>query len=466
MLDSKKFDYLIIFLMGLSLVFALGLLKGHLPIESSRTYDAYSSKLFDDSRVHEIDIFIEDKDAFLANALDEEYVNARVVIDGEEFSNIGLRTKGANSKTLTHKYGHERYSMKLEFDHYEEKSYYGLDKLSLDSSFQDNAYMKTYFAMDMMRFMGVKTPLTSYSWVRINGQDWGLFLAIEEIEEAFALRNYGPGYGKIYKGSYRSLKDDNYDVKLIYTDDDFKSYANLFDKAKFKVDDVDKKRLVDALRILDSGENLDQALDLDANLSYFVPQVFVVNLDSYLGPTAHNYFLYEEGGKISMLPWDYNLAFTTYSLGKPEPVNDSNLYVNYPIATPAEGYIMKERPLYHKLMQNSEYFNFYLDKFDYFIREYFESGYFVRRLEEVEDMIEPYVEKDPTAYINYQDHKTGVQTFKDFNLLRAESVRRQLDGTIPMTLKGQKKDKNNFVDASHIKLEDMGEVKDLKDGVH
>ena len=29
-----------------------------------------------------------------------------------------------------------------------------------------------------------------------------------------------------------------------------------------------------------------------------------MNWDSYLGHTGHNYFLYEEDGVISILPWD------------------------------------------------------------------------------------------------------------------------------------------------------------------
>ena len=61
-------------------------------------------------------------------------------------------------------------------------------------------------------------------------------------------------------------------------------------------------------------------------------------------------------GVISILPWDYNLAFATYSLGMPDPINDAELYVNYPIDTPASGEVMLNRPLYHNLMQTEEYF--------------------------------------------------------------------------------------------------------------
>ena len=72
---------------------------------------------------------------------------------------MGIRAKGNNSRRLTEKYGHDRYSLKVEFDHYAAGSYYGLDKFSLDASFRDNSYMKTWIVYDMMAYMGVPTPL-------------------------------------------------------------------------------------------------------------------------------------------------------------------------------------------------------------------------------------------------------------------------------------------------------------------
>ena len=110
-----------------------------------------------------------------ADAPAEEYIPCTAVIDGEEFYQVGLRAKGNNSLRLTEEYGLSRYSLKLEFDHYVDGgNYHGLDKLSLDASFQDNSCLKTYLVYDMMDHMGVPAPLRSYVWVTVNGQPWGL----------------------------------------------------------------------------------------------------------------------------------------------------------------------------------------------------------------------------------------------------------------------------------------------------
>lgn len=434
-----------------------------LGIRAASSAPEYSRRLFDDSYVHTLDIRIGDWDAFLAAATEENYTECDVEIDGEVFSSVGLRAKGNNSLRLVNEYGLERYSLKIEFDHFQDgNTYYGLDKLSLDSSYQDNSYMKNYLAYDMMDYMGVPSPLCSYVWVTVNGEDWGLFLAVEEPEEAFARRNYGADHGKLYKPDYRSLEAENRDVALQYTTEDPADYDNIFRNAKFDIDAEDQARLIGALKTLSEGTDLESAVNVDEVLRYFTVQVFVVNLDSYLGRTGHNYFLYEEDGIISMLPWDYNLAFATYSLGMPDPINDAELYVNYPIDTPASGEIMTNRPLYHNLMKNEEYFAKYHAYFDEFIREYFESGYFVKKTAETVKMISPYVKKDPTAFCSYEDYLTAVRTITDFCMLRAESVRGQLSGEIPSTIRGQQEDTESRVDASEVWLPDMGEIADLK----
>lgn len=181
----------------------------------------------------------------------EHYVLCTVTIDDEQFQNVGIRAKGNNSLRLNEEYGLSRFSLKLKFDFMDERfSYHGLDKFSLDASFQDNSYMKTILAFDMMRYMEVPVPLCSYVWVRVNGADWGLFLAVEEADHLLSEEISGNDHGVLYQPDYRSLQDENADVALRYTDDSFKSYANIFDNAKTAVTVYDKKRLIRTLKKL------------------------------------------------------------------------------------------------------------------------------------------------------------------------------------------------------------------------
>lgn len=160
----------------------------------------YENRLFDTSGVHSIDIVMDNWDEFLANCKNEEYYSCSVVIDNEAYKNVAIRAKGNTSLTQVEAYGNNRYSFKIEFDHYDNsKTYYGLDKLCLNNIIQDNTYMKDYLTYQMMAQMGVASPLCSYVNITVNGEDWGLYLAVEGIEEAFLQRNYGNDYGELYK---------------------------------------------------------------------------------------------------------------------------------------------------------------------------------------------------------------------------------------------------------------------------
>ena len=449
--------------LALLLVLLLLCFGEKLGLQPASANPGYASRLFDNRVVHTIDLQVEDWGSFVANAPQEEYTPATVVIDGEPFHQVGLRAKGNNSLHLTEDYGLSRYSLKLEFDHYQGGgNYYGLDKLSLDASFQDNSYLKTYLVYDMMSWMGVPTPLCSYVWVTVNGVDWGLFLAIEEPEEAFAKRNFGPDYGQLYKPDYRSLQDENADVALQYIDGNPESYPGIFQNAKFDPNLEDQQRLIEALEVLSTGENLEQAVDVDQLLRYFVVQVFVMNWDSYLGPTGHNYFLYEEDGILQMLPWDYNLAFGTYALGMTDPIRDPNILINFPIDTPAQGDVMRNRPLYHNLMQVDENFAQYHQYFDQFLTGYFDSGRFGSTVAQVSAMIAPYVQQDPTAFCSYEDHRLAVNTLTQVCRLRAQSARGQLQGEIPSTIRGQQEHPQVGVDATAIRLSNLGDFDDLE----
>lgn len=89
------------------------------------------------------------------------------------------------------------------------------------------------------------------------------------------------------------------DVKLQYIDDDPDSYANIFDNAKMDISEADEQRLIASLKKLSADEDLEDVLDTDEVLRYFVVHNFVVNGDSYTGSMIHNYYLYEQDGKLA-----------------------------------------------------------------------------------------------------------------------------------------------------------------------
>lgn len=345
-------------------------------IETARTGMGYEDRLFDASFVHTIDIVMDDWEGFLENCGNKEYASCAVVIDGEAYKNVGIRAKGNNSLSSVASYGNNRYSFKVEFDHYESgKSCHGLDKLSLTSLIQDNTMMKDYLVYRLMDGFGVDAPLCSYAYITVNGEDWGLYLAAEGVEESFLQRNYGGGCGALYKpdsmnlGGGRPGAAGGEDVKLLYQGDDPESYPNIFENAKTDVSEADRRRLIASIRALNEETDLEAVLDVDEILRYFVVHNFVCNFDSYTGQVVHNYYLYEKDGVLSMIPWDYNLAFGSFrsNAGAAE-------IVNFPIDTPVTGSDLDNRPMAAWIFHDDAYTERYHQYFSRFLSDYIESG--------------------------------------------------------------------------------------------
>ncbi|MCI8360655.1 MAG: hypothetical protein HFE86_04880 [Clostridiales bacterium] len=237
---------------------------------------------------------------------------------------------------------------------------------------------------------------------------------------------------------------------LVYTDDDPESYSDIFDGAVFDPDQSDYQRVVTALQKLSAGEELEACVDVDEALRYFAVNTLLVNLDSYVGSLKHNYYLYEKDGRLSILPWDFNLAFAGFQGGS------ASSAVNFPIDTPVSGTTLDDRPLLGKLLEVEAYKDLYHQYLQEIVTGYFDSGLFVSTVETIDGLIGGLVEGDPTAFYSYTAYETARDTLLAFGKLRAQSVQGQLDGSIPSTSDGQSADSAALVDASSIDLSHMG----------
>lgn len=461
MSTHKYFDKICCVIFAFTLVLTILFMNAEgLGIQRASSAPGYETRLFDTSKVHTVNIVMDNWDEFTQSCTDEEYVQCSVIIDNEAYKNVAIRAKGNTSLSTVQSYGNDRYSFKIEFDHYDDtNTYYGLDKLSLNNIIQDNTYMKDYLTYQMMGYFGVSAPLCSYVQILVNGEEWGLYLAVEGVEESFLSRNYGNDYGELYKPDSMSMGGGrgnggemvSSDVSLVYSDDEYSSYSNIFDNAKTDSSDTDKDRLVASLKKLNENSSIEEVVNVEEVIRYFVVHNFVCNFDSYTGSMIHNYYLYEEDGQLSMIPWDYNLAFGGFVEG-----SDATSLVNYPIDTPVSGGTVESRPMLSWIFENEEYTEIYHQYFAEFISQYFDSGYFAEMIDDVKAMISPYVESDPTKFCTYEEFEQGIDTLKEFCLLRAESVNAQMSGIIASTSDDQ--DKETFMDASNLSISDMGSM--------
>ncbi len=475
------------------------------------TQPEYITNLFNKDDIMEIDIGIDEKlwNELADNAMEEEYYSANITINGETYYNVGLRAKGnttlsqiANDDTT------DRYSFKVKFDEYiDGQTLKGLEKLALNNMMQDTTYMKEYLSYDLLNKMGVSTPAFQYASITLNGEPWGLYLALEVMEESYIDRYYGTTDGNLYKpettnmaggmggakvdmeikndattkattdtakensnlnneenlmcppsnpemnnspekGEQGRMANNNMPMEqgkeinghmgrntggadLVYSGEEHSNYSTIFENAIFDYtnkDDYDK--IIAMIKSLNEDiDNIEKYLDVDEVLRYFAVNTFVVNLDSYTSNMKHNYYLYEQDGICSILPWDYNLAFGAFQGGSASNV------INFPIDNPV-GDSLESSPLIGKLLEVEEYKEKYHEYLNEIVQDYVNSGVFTETINNIDNLIGDYVKKDATAFYIYDEYVASIPQLITFGVDRAKSISAQLSGSQSSTSTG------------------------------
>lgn len=431
----------------------------------------------------------------LENAEVEEYLPCDVRINGTTFRSVGIRPKGNSSLRQVASSDSDRYSFRLKFDKYVKgQTCFGLTDFVLNNMIGDASYMKEYLSYDIMRFIGVNTPLVQFADISVNGAAWGFYLAVEKYDDAFESRVYGDTSGQLYNvkmpdsqgaqpaadqaglanmpataatmqgvpqgmppggqsagGMGRGMGAASSGGALVYTNDDPASYAAIFDSAvSSQINTADKQAVVAAIKALNTGEGWEVRFDVDQLLRYFAAHTVVVNLDSYVSSMAQNYYLYEKNGVLSVLPWDYNLAFGGFQGG------GASETVNFPIDTPVSGVSMQERPLLARLLENETYkarYHAYLQQIaDGYLSDIADT------IAALDERIKAYVQADASSFVTYEQYTAAAPMLRQLLQLRAQSIKGQLDGSIPATAQGQSAEPGKLVNASSIDMQALGRM--------
>ena len=419
-MKNKKFIALtllmITFLIGVIYIYSISGSEG-VDVHS----DKYIEKYFNRDKVMDVNIEIDEKELeeMFANAQSEESKMASVTINGDTYKNIAVRPKGnsslkavASSSTKdkenssenktsesknnsTQAKGEDRFSLKIDFDEYVSgQTMEGLTQLNLNNNYSDPSYMREFISYSICEDMGLKTPEMAYAKVSINGKYHGLYLAVESILEPFIENNFKTISGDLYKST--GAQGGN----LKYNGDDFKNYSSMEVKSDRK--NADYTKFTNMLKALESGKDIEKYLDVDSALKYIALNTALLNLDSYQGSFAHNYYLYEENGKFTVIPWDLNMAFGGFNGGRGL---GQLIYIDEPTTGNVE-----DRPLISTLLSNEKYKEKYHKYLNEIVEKYLDSDYLNNMTNQLHSLISSYVKEDPTSFYTYKEFETNIKS--------------------------------------------------------
>ncbi len=447
----------------------------------------YKEALFSTGKIASVELEIpEDTWREITNkARDKAYNVCSVTINGERMDSVAIRTKGASSLDDVMNMKSDRFSFTLNLNKYVKgQKYHGLSKLLLNNNIWDATQMKDAIVYDMCCFIGLPAPLTNYACIKLNGKLHGYYLLVEPVGKNFCKRNYTEKENNIYEPYHN----------LAYNGDDLNRYREIKDFAKVNGGEESMKRVVEALKSVDEGKDIDAHVDVESVMKYMAIQTIAVNYDCMTGHNNQNYYLREAEGRISLIPWDYNLAWGGYpddegdwgwgggmpfwgmpfwgnpdesgpspSLAEPQP-GDGNMngdavskIVNFPIDTPFSG-DLKQRTFFMNLLANEQYKALYYHYLDILCTKYIMGGELNNTMTKIQNEIGDVAGTEPNAFYNNEQFKKACKTLQLLLERKAESVIGQMKGQIPATWDGQEAHPELLIKSNDINLLDLGGI--------
>lgn len=426
--------------------------------------DYYANLIFDDSRIHSINLSIsgDDWQNLHDDFREKSKYHATVTIDGETFSDVSFSARGNGSLGDVHREGYpDRSNYTINFKKFNSKlSYHGLDKLVLSGLYFEPSYLRTYLSFRLMAQAGADVPLSAFTKFYVNGEYKGLFLAIEAVDQSFLARTshdssatlfhpipYNVDWDRIYADSKLLADPSTLDPDahpgssfntyggsdLVYRGDDPASYDSIFLNASTKYSQADVSFVISGIESL-SGYSLNNPADywdVDSIIRFFAAATLAPNSDSYLGSLAQNYYLRLANGKLSMIPWDYDRALKIDGFS-PDPQADDPL-LTWPIDSPTIATEPSSRPLWTLVADNPAYLEAYHSTIQSALDNYLLPGAAAQDLDTAAALIRSSVYSDPTRHYSTEQFENEVAYLHTYLALRTDSLQKQLWNLSPRT---------------------------------
>lgn len=422
-------------------------------------YDNVPYVLFEQNEVFTVRVDIPQSSwqAMLANPAAEEYYPANFELNGGVINNVGFRVKGQGS--LMFVTNSKRYGFKVDMNRYQDQKFMGMKKLVLNQSFADPSFMRDVISYKIMREAGVPAPETSFVDLWVAGEHLGLYQLVEMIDSEFVERHFPEDEddkGDLYKGElFQTLQ---------WMGNNIASYRNglVLKLNEETIGTPDEgKALLTFLNSINNGPDRLAHVDTDLMVKYLAASVLIGNMDSPIGGTANNFYLYEERSRnqFTILPWDYNLAFGLWGNG-PAGLGGfggkSCRVVDHVIDNPVHD--TTPRPLFDAILAAPQLKQQYHAELQRLLNGPFNPTYLETEIMRMAELIDYYVQNDPTKFFTYEEWRNSLTQDMPANsnnaggrganvygpapgLLkhireRADNVQRQLNGEIPSTNNG------------------------------
>ncbi|MCD4683316.1 MAG: CotH kinase family protein [Bacteroidales bacterium] len=313
------------------------------------------------------------------------YIPVTLTFNGNTWNDLMMRIRGDSSRKYPKK------SLKVVFE--TTPFITGTDVLNFNAEYNDLSYMHSFLCSKAFNKAGIDCVSMEHIRLYLNGDYFGLYLLVENMDEDFLFnRNINPS-GNLYKA-----KVDGACLSLY--DNVFYHWDKKFDDDPYRYD------LLDIIQDLNDIPDNDFKNFLVYNFHYTEITGFIaLNMLLANGSTYyHNYFLYNDKNDSQrwyFFPWDLDKTFSDYSIWFPYHRTS--------------GFWTADNPLVERSILDEEVFTDILGKLVELNLSFFNEDYFFPIIDSLQNVLYSSVLEDTTDNIvEMETWYSKIQSDKQF----------------------------------------------------
>ncbi len=226
------------------------------------------------------------------------YVPCTIAFEGDIWPDCRVRIRGDTSRTYPKK------SLKVKSDGLPFPN--GTNVMNINADWRDPSYIRTVMSTRVFKESGHPCFNASHVRLYLNGEFWGLYVQVENMDEDFLTARGMDPTGNLYKatndGACLSIFDD--------------IYVHWEKKTNELGPWDDLQTFIDSLNTVPDMEYkafCERTMDYDLMLNVIALNALTSNGSTYY----HNYYMYHDiggSGLWTMLPWDLDKTFAQYGM--------------------------------------------------------------------------------------------------------------------------------------------------------
>lgn len=324
-------------------------------------------------------------------------------INGTKFPDVGVKYKGNSSYDSS--FAKNPYTIKL--DKYVSQNYQGIKSIKLANCYDDPSMIREVLSYNMLSNY-MHCPRSNFTQVYVNNVYKGVYSNDEDVTKPFVLSHFYSSGNTFIKCSPLLASPAN-KANLKYVDTYTTSYTS-----NYEMESSAASGWTDLIALCDSvtnkPANIASVIDIDRAIWMLAFNNALVNLDSYSGVFAQNYFLYKDNtGHYNPIMWDMNMSLGGFNFsGTPGNGMGTMTLANMQQLVPDYHATHADWPLIKAIMSNSMYKRMYMAHFRTIVNELFAEGYYETLAANLKTTVSAAVLSDPNKFFSNTDFQNGM----------------------------------------------------------